>query len=281
MRKTSDSMKLPNFLGDPQIEIFAVSPALAGATARGVLWQVAPGRFLLEVPDVARYLVSDGAVITIDRAPNARDEEVTRFLRMTPLAALLFQRGNLAFHAAVVRQGEAGAILIAGDSGAGKSTLLAALLQHGWTMISDDLAPVEVTESGQVMVYPTTEEVRLWQDAREKLGFDPTQEVAETSRVSTPQPLRAIYWLSIHHKDEIEVSELTGAERFRAIGTLTYNSHIADALLDRAAYFRCATAIMQTVPLHRLRRPRGKWSVMELADKVENLSGLQGTIGFK
>ena len=85
-----------------QPQFAPVVSTLEGATARGVLWHAAPGRFLLQVPDVARYLVSDGAVITIDRAPAARDEEVMRFLNLTPLAALLFQRGNLAFHAASV-----------------------------------------------------------------------------------------------------------------------------------------------------------------------------------
>jgi hypothetical protein len=257
----------------------SVAPTLGDATACGVLWQAAPGRFLLDVPDVARYLVSDGAVITIDRAPAARDQDVTHFLNMTPLAALLFQRGQLALHAAAVsppspRQGEegrgdeVGAILIAGDSGAGKSTLLAALLQRGWTMMCDDLAPVQVTESGQVMIYPTAGDVRLWQDAREKLGFDQSSIVLTAFEVSAPQPLRAIHWLSIHYKDDVELDELAGAERFRAIGLLTYNSHIADALFDRAVYLRCATAVAQMAPMYRLRRPRGRWSVADLADRV-------------
>jgi hypothetical protein len=208
----------------------SVAPTLGDATACGVLWQAAPGRFLLDVPDVARYLVSDGAVITIDRAPAARDQDVTHFLNMTPLAALLFQRGQLALHAAAVsppspRQGEEGR----GD------------------------------EVGAM---------RLWQDAREKLGFDQSSIVLTAFEVSAPQPLRAIHWLSIHYKDDVELDELAGAERFRAIGLLTYNSHIADALFDRAVYLRCATAVAQMAPMYRLRRPRGRWSVADLADRV-------------
>lgn len=254
---------------DFQVQFAPVPSMLEGATARGVLWQAAPGRFLIQAPDVARYLVSDGAVITIDRASSARDGEVTRFLNMTPLAALLFQRGHLAFHAAAAspRQG-GGAILIAGDSGAGKSTLLAALLQRGWTAMCDDLAPVQATENKQAVVCPIAGDVRLWQDAQDKLGLDQTAQVA-TNPASRPQPLRAIYWLSIHHKDDIDLSEMTGADRFRAAGLLAYNSHIADALLDRAAYFRCATAIAQTVPMYRLRRPRGRWSAAELAERID------------
>jgi hypothetical protein len=276
-------------LPDFQTKFAPVASALEGATARGVLWQTARGRFLLDVPDVARYLVSDGAVITIDHAPDAHDEEVTRFLRMTPLAALLFQRGSLAFHAAALSPpslpqqdmdwaDETGAILIAGDSGAGKSTLLAALLQRGWRLLADDLAVVDMDADGRLVVLPAFPEIVLWQDAVEKLGLGAATRKAFpnssglsvlTSQLATaPQPLRAIYWLSIHHKDEIEMSELKGAERFRAIGTLTYNSHIADALLDLAMYLRRASAIAQTIPLRRLRRPRGQWSVAELADKI-------------
>jgi hypothetical protein len=117
---------MTKMLTDYQTCFAPVASTLEEATASGVLWQSARNRFLLDVPDVARYLVSDGAVITIDRVPGASDEDVTRFLHMTPLAAFLYQCGRLAFHAAaamppslrqVRAEGEdkVGAILIAGD----------------------------------------------------------------------------------------------------------------------------------------------------------------------
>ena len=217
-------------LTDIQTNFAPVASTLKGATARGVLWQAARNRFLLDIPDVARYLVSAGAVITIDRAPDARDEDVTRFLRMTPLAALLFQRRSLAFHAAVVsppsfpqqqkmgRADETGAILLAGDSGAGKSTLLAALLKRGWRMLADDLAVVEADAEGRLVVPPAFPEIGLWPDAVEKLELSAATRkacpnssgpsVLTAQLAGAPQPLRAIYWLSVHHKDEIEMSEL-------------------------------------------------------------------------
>ncbi|MBI5301186.1 MAG: hypothetical protein HY868_03545 [Chloroflexi bacterium] len=290
---------LPDWLADLQIETTSAPYAIENATARGVLWQAARNRFLLDVPDVARYFVADGRRIVIERAPNANDADVMQFLRMTPLAALCFQRGILAFHAAAVappsdlslqaisakpapssQLGIAssqkpllavpsrGAILLAGDSGAGKSTLLAALLQRGWTMLADDLAVVEINANGELVVLPTFPDVRLWQDAREKLGIETQRIFQNASSLATPQALRAIYWLAVHNRDEIETRELTGAERFRALGTLTYNSHIADALLDRVAYFRIASVIAQNVPLVHLNRPRGKWSVDALAERL-------------
>ena len=73
---------------------------LAAASHSGVLWRAAPGRLLLEVPDVARYLVSDGNLVEIEPC-GAVAEEVQRFLRMTPTAALYLQCGIPVLHAAV------------------------------------------------------------------------------------------------------------------------------------------------------------------------------------
>jgi hypothetical protein len=236
-----------------------------------VLWQAAPGRLWLDVPEVARYFVEAGRRVVVDPATRSSEASVVQFLRMTPLAALLYQRGNLAFHAAAIAN-SSGAVLLAGDSGAGKSTLLAALLQRGWTMLADDMSPVDLDERGRPVVRPTFADIKLWPDASQHLNLTGPQDLPG-SLASVAQPLRTIYWLTAHSQDDIELSELSGAERFRALGTLLYNSHIADALLDRTAYFHIASAVAQSVPIRRLRRPRGKWCLMELADKVEGLSG--------
>lgn len=262
-----------------EIEVTTVPVSLDGVTARGVLWQAAYGRFLLDVPDVARYLIVDGRKVSIEPAANADEGEVRRFLFMAPLAALLYQRGILAFHAAAAAT-QHGAILLAGDSGSGKSTLLMALLKRGWTMLSDDLVMVDLDEHGKPVVFPVCQDILLWLDAMEKMeiaapssqphGYDKRRNVFSPSgRIAAdPKPLRAIYWLSVHNRDEIEIEELEGAERFSALGLLSSNSHIADALFDRAVYFRKAAAVSGEAPLLRLRRPRGRWCIEELADMV-------------
>ena len=255
---------LPDWLTDIQIETATTPFVLEGATVRGVLWQATPGRFLLDVPDVARYCVEAGRTITIEPAPKSNAKALARFLRMTPLSALLYQRGMLAFHAAGAANAN-GAVLFAGDSGAGKSTLLAALLKQGWMLLADDLAVVDLDEHGPPLVRPTFAEIRLWPDTIKYLDF--SQDLPALLATAA-KPLRAIYWLTVHNQDDIELDELTGAERFRALGTLAYNSHIADALLDRVEYMRQASIVARSVPIRRLRRPRGRWSVVELADQV-------------
>jgi hypothetical protein len=269
---------LPEFLKNVAIITAAVPSVLKDPSAQGVLWQALPRRFLLDVPDVARYLVEEGRRITIEPAARTNTDIVTRFVRMTPLAALLYQRGALALHAAVVANAR-GALLLAGDSGAGKSALLAALLQRGWLMVSDDLAVVDIDERGQVMVRPTFPEIALWPDSLEKLtpGSGPLpRHDSNRQLLSLPdqcatdaRPLRAIYWLDVQNQDGITRDNLTGSSKFQAVSKLLYNSHIADALLERVAYMRFAGAIAQSLPVIRLHRPRGKWSVAGLADLIE------------
>ncbi|WP_157046147.1 hypothetical protein [Geotalea uraniireducens] len=237
-----------------------------------MLWQAAPGRFLLDLPDVARFLVESGTKVTIDPSPTAEEADLRRFARMAPLAALCYQRSMLALHAAAV-VGPSGAILIAGDSGAGKSTLLAAMLKREWSFLADDLAAVSLAENGLSMVYPAFPELALWSDARGKLAFDDSDTGRHLlprveSFGTTPQPLRALFRLAVH-KGEIELADVTGTRLFDTLTTLSYNSRIADALLERAAFMRQASAIARTVPVRTLRRPRDRWCAGELADLLE------------
>jgi hypothetical protein len=273
------SCPLPPLTLDPIICRLTSVPAdsLEGEAERGVLWQAAKGRFLLEVPSVARYLAEHGRRIDIEPFPGAQSEEIVRFLRMTPLAAALYQRGILALHAAAVTRGN-GAILLAGDSGAGKSALLAALVSQGWTLLSDDLSVLECDAAANLLVWPTFREMTLWQDTLDQLPPAMGDNRVHTGQgrylvpaehfASTPLPLRRIYWLSVYTGMELEVSEVTGTGRFQALSVLGYNSHIADALLERTAYFRLASVLARRTPIRRLRRPRGRWTLDELAALV-------------
>lgn len=72
--------------------------------------------------------------------------------------------------AAVARDGEL--ILLAGESGAGKTTLTLALLDAGWTYLSDDLAPVSVT-TGLVHPFPKplgVKDAPAWERVRDAFG---------------------------------------------------------------------------------------------------------------
>ncbi|MFZ6027639.1 MAG: hypothetical protein ACOYYS_07985 [Chloroflexota bacterium] len=248
----------------------------ADITARGVLWQASrcrpAGRFWLTIPGVAHYLVEGGERIVVDVA-GADRAAAQRFVGTAPLAALFYQRGMLALHAAAFLPDEnrQAAVLLAGNSGAGKSTLLAALAQRGAVPLSDDLSPLALDQRGRVVVYRNPGFVRLWPDASRQLGID--GEVIDAGMFSPSfehYPLAAIYWLSVHGYKDVEIRSVQGKQRFDAVGRLTYNTHIADALLERSAYFQLAAAITQQVPIVRVRRPLGRWCLDALIRAVSS-----------
>lgn len=268
---------LPDFFSQILVRFDSFPSNLDNIVNHGVLWYASPDSFVIEVPNVARYLVEGGNSVTIDVALGAEEEHVVHHLHLLPMAALAYQRGMIAFHAAAVSDGEV-ALLLAGDSGAGKSTLLAHLLLNGWQMLADDLTIVGLDMEGFPVVYPVCSGIALWQNSMEKLGIrsenNPSCD-ANRRKYSFPDQfntipcrLRSIYRLGIHNARKVEVEEFKGSARFQAIMTMLYNSHVADTLCDRSDYFRCAATIAMSVQIRALRRPRGTWSISELASHI-------------
>jgi hypothetical protein len=102
-----------------------VPQALDDAKKKGVLYQISPDRFLLGLGKIARYLVSEGREIVIERVPGGSDDAVRVFLFGSVFGALLHQRGVLPLHGSAVMPSR-GATIFAGPSGSGKSMLAAA-----------------------------------------------------------------------------------------------------------------------------------------------------------
>lgn len=276
---------LPEWLSDVAVVNADIPASLPDAAAAGVLWAAAPGRCWVEVPGVARYLAAAGAELTLEPVVGADPADVVRFARMAPLAALCYQRGIVAWHAATaVRDGQA--VILAGDSAAGKSTLLASLLARGWGMLGDELAPVTLSADGTVTVLATGDEIRLWPDVITRLGDEeqlgaalplPPDDgrgwarslAAGTRALSSPVPVRTIWRLALHNHGETEITTDEGFDRFDAVGRLAYNGRLAHALLDRRAYLQLAATVASNIPHHLVQRPRGEWTVSALADMIE------------
>ena len=65
-------------------ESFLIAEHLEHSSGEGVLFENAPGQFLLWVRNVARYLVRDGSEILVDPAPGC--EELVLLFRRPPPA---------------------------------------------------------------------------------------------------------------------------------------------------------------------------------------------------
>lgn len=263
--------------GSPDVLIrFApVPPELDQAAVTAPMFQASRQRFLLRLPRVARYMVTDGREILIDRQ-GGTDQEVRTFLLGSALGALLHQRGLLPLHASAIRT-EAGAVAFAGASGAGKSTLAAAFARRGYPVLADDIVPVLLDGTGRPVVAPHSANIKLRFDSLDQLGIGheglprvrPTapKYVWPSIRDETePVPLFAVYRLDQSNEPGIVLEPATGVDRFNLLRRQTYRPRMMAALGDQAIQFRVIAAVSQHARVARVRRPATPFLIDELVD---------------
>ncbi len=141
---------------------------------------------------------------------------------------------------------------------------------RGATALCDDLAPMTLDAHGRVVVLANPGIIRLWPDTRQRLEIpaEQTLTIAAPAPGYRQYPVRAIVWMVVSNTAKITLKPVQGLQRFDSLGKLSYNSQIADALLERAAYFKLAAAVAAQVPIIRLLRPSGGWDIEELCQAV-------------
>jgi hypothetical protein len=171
-------------VGAPDVRIRRrpVPAAFENASALGPTWQIAGKQFLLRIPNVARFLLTDGQEIAFEAEPGADADDIPIFILGTAFGILLHQREQIVLHGSAVRV-NGKAILFCGPSGAGKSTLAAALSQRGYPLITDDFCAITATEAGTPMVHPDGRQLKLWAQAIEKLDLQESRGARVRSRL--------------------------------------------------------------------------------------------------
>ncbi len=257
-----------------------VPTSLPGPRQVGGIFEARPGRFLLKLEGVGRYLVEDGTRITIQPAPGADEADLRLFLLSTALTVILLQRGGLLpLHASAV-QTPRGAALFAGYSGAGKSTLLAALLRRGYRMLSDDVTPVWL-EGGRAMAQPSFPYLKLCGDAAGPLGYNAADlplirrdarvdkfGVAVEQFSASASPIHAIYLLVPQNKPDIELKTLDNTQKMQAMLYRTAGMPFVAGLGLRADHFKLVAQLASRVAVKRVYRPRSGGTVETLADAL-------------
>ncbi len=265
---------------DVRIRFGTVPETLEKATAKGVVYEARPGRFLLKLDKIAAFLVSNGDDILIRRAPGAGDDKVLLFLFGSALGALLHQRGLLVLHASAIET-ERGAALFIGPSGNGKSTLAAALNRRGYRILADDICALKLDGQERPVVLPGFPQLKLWADAAEKLEIetgalrrvrpqlDKFGLPMEDAFVREPRPLFAVYRLNAHNTQDFKLEPVEDSLRFNLLLFNTFRGRFLDGLEMRAEHFKLAAAAGRAARMKRLTRPSAPFRLEELADLVE------------
>jgi hypothetical protein len=237
---------------------------------------------LLNIPDVARYLLSGGNEILIDQALGSKHEEVCAYLLGTVFGVLCHQRGITPLHASAIDVA-GGCVAFVGEIGAGKSTLVAALARRGHQAIADDVCFLQLDDSGVVQAWPGVNRIRLWEDAMAGLGCDGPGVEREVSGwkylipVSPPpnpvQPrrLRRVYQLHAAPDDgAASVTRLHGAAAIEVLIQNVYRLGLAEYMGYKPAAFLVCAAAARDIAVFRFSRPK---SFDALHEGVELLEG--------
>ena len=278
-------LPLPELLegvGEPEVEVVSggVPSDLPDALRKGVRFQVAPGKLLLQVDGVARYLARGGAEIIVDRDAGASDESVRLFLLGSVFAALLHQRGVLPLSASAIAT-QHGAAVFMGLSGAGKSTLAAGFHERGYRVLTDDLCAISF-RAGQPMVWPAYPELKLWPNVLSRLGVDPgplrrvrpelekrAMPLGESFASESLSLIRLYILRSSNTADRVEMQPVEGPGKIGRIGIHTYGSQFVEGLGSEVGYFENLAMLVAALPIKAITRPSRHFMLDELIDLIE------------
>ena len=238
---------------------------LANPRSSGATWQIAGKQFLLRIPEIVRFLLTEGREIVFAPETEAGAADVAIFILGTVFGILLHQREQVVLHASAVRV-NGRAVLFCGSSGAGKSTIAAALAQRGYPLVTDDVCAVTVTDAGASTVNPDGRQLKLWAQAIERLDLaarrgervraslekfyvDPGEVFSE------PLMLGAVYALR-----EARPPHAPGIEKPNVVDSAlilrrsAYRPLLVRRLDQKTNYFHAAAAIANTAGIFHLTR---------------------------
>ena len=275
-------LALPELLSDPepasvadvQIVFAAVTPdGLPGAQQLGPFLWATPKDLWLHVPHVARFLVQGGHTILIDPESGIDEDSLRVFLLGSALGALLFQRGHLVLHGNAIRIGDQCMVCV-GHSGAGKSTLAAGFMRRGYSVLADDVVPVDA----QCCALPGVPHIKLWQDVADKMGIDtsalrrirPNTEKfnypLDQPFDQSPLPIRWVYLLGSDHIDTISLEPIRGMQRFLPLHNNTYRIRFLKGMAVKPGHLRLCGQLANQVHLARVTRPNSGFELDGLID---------------
>ncbi|MDD4921047.1 MAG: hypothetical protein PHS30_01065 [Bacteroidales bacterium] len=228
--------------------------------------QVNEQALILDVCNIACYKVLKGNHIQIHPYKDAEETAVNLFLNGSILGAVLHQRGILPFHGNSFVYGGKG-IIICGVPGVGKSAVTEAFCQNDGQLINDDISPVRMDEE-RFKIIPIKSRIKLWHDSLEKLNikndhlerirssFDkfylPAQE-----KYPHEHQLDQIFILNVHSKDEFEVHEINGLNKFILLRRMIYRRFFLNGMPETGkAHFKQLIQLAEIVRVTQIIRPQ-------------------------
>jgi len=268
--------------GEPDlvVRLGALPEALADPSASGPAWQRSGGDFLLCVPGVGRFLISDGSSITVDVEAGATPRDASVFVLGSSIGIALHQRGALPLHGScVARDGRA--LMLCGASGQGKSTTAAALCKRGFTLVADDISVIGFDAGKRLpIVWPDGRQLKLWRGAIDGLGLaaatpDPVRGgldkyfVSPSAAATDPPILSAIYLLrTAPSASGVTIEQPRLPDAMRLLEEQTYRPRLRRELSTPKQMVPQAAAALRHAGFFTFERPLGFDRLDEVLDAL-------------
>lgn len=242
---------------------------------------IASGKVLLNIDEVAKYLIIDGNEVLIDPYPDINEEYVRLFLLGSALGILLIQRGLLPLHGCGIVHNNA-AVLFLGDSGIGKSTLAEAFRRKGYKLITDDVSALCFADKSSVNVYPAYPKINLMEETARNFDIE-TEGLSEAhnkkkkfavpvgaSFCPDPKPLARIYILQRALGCAIHLEQPTKIAAIPFLAHNTYRRQIIKKMGHQQRHIEQCASLASNYPVKLLTRPDDLSRLAELADYLES-----------
>jgi hypothetical protein len=265
-----------------QVRLGAVANHLPGAVELDPDCFATPAQYLLNIPGIARYLVTAGCEIVVDPDDSAPALDVRGYLLGSIFVVLCQQRGLLPLHASAVA-GKSGVVAFLANSGQGKSTIAAHLARRGFRVLADDGCLIDATQPGSSMVIPTAPWLKLWRTSLENLGrnaegldrvfTDDDKYRLPLVPVLTPEPILRLVFLEGNAipSASIEIEEVPRVQAIPLLMNLTHHSYLLDATSQQEENFLRCGRVLSQARAYRLIRPWGLMHLESTVDVLENL----------
>jgi hypothetical protein len=272
-------LPLPDLIsreGSPDITIRVASPTDLEDMPTPWHFDVRRDRAVLSFRNLGRFEIRQRRQVVIHASPAADQRQLQRFLVGTVMGVVLSQRDLTVLHASAVTIGGK-AVAFIGSPGMGKSSMAAAMRRLGRRVLTDDIAAVELNGPVHTVV-PGYPRLKLDREIADCLGLDftamePLQE-GEAKRTcdvtnefcATPRPLCCVYLLE--EGPAISVECLRGHEAFLALVPHTFPPRVF--YNGGPEHFERCAALLERVPLFRLKRPGDLRHLVDVARFVQH-----------
>ena len=224
-----------------------------------------------------RLTYDDGTTFAIDATgtdvwaqspPGATLEDTATYLLGPVMGFVLRLRGVTCLHASAVAVADQ-AIAFVGHAGSGKSTTAAMFARLGYSVLTDDVAPLAFRD-GDIVVEPAYPRVRLWPESVASLFGSPDAlplitpnwekrflDLGSAQRFQGARlPLAAAYVLGERRAGAYRIERLDPSAALMALVERAYSTNLIDRAM-RAREFDVVARVVERVPIMLLSAPEG------------------------